>query len=83
MKALFAAVVLTAFGQAAQADPALTPATAPVELTDAQMDQVTAGGADALGLLDSSGQYIGSYGDLIGTRLQLKGEDEPDLATVR
>jgi hypothetical protein len=45
MKALFAAVAFTTFGQVAQAaEPSTPPATAPLVLSDTQMDQVTAGG---------------------------------------
>jgi hypothetical protein len=44
MKALFAVVALTTFGQVAQAaESATPPATGPFVLSDAQMDQVTAG----------------------------------------
>ena len=49
MKALLAAVSLMTLSTAALAETATPPGTGPVELNDAQMDQVTAGGGGKTG----------------------------------
>jgi hypothetical protein len=63
MKTLFSTLALTAaLTSAALAEPAIPTGTAPVVLTDAQMDQVTAGGGAAGGVVNDAVRSITAGG---------------------